>query len=68
MTIPDMGYLIENQCNVAPVILGNPCMNLFPMTSPLPPFVSIYCIGFINKDHKVQVIKYYLLNLLLMLI
>lgn len=59
MTIPDMGYLIVNQYNVVLVILGNLCMTFFLMTSPLPPSVSIFCIGFANKDHKVQVIKYY---------
>ncbi|KAI5384533.1 hypothetical protein KIW84_071509 [Lathyrus oleraceus] len=55
LTLPDMGYLIANRYNVVLVYLGNSCMTFFPMTSSHSPNVSIYCIGFINQNHWVQV-------------
>ncbi|KAI5400827.1 hypothetical protein KIW84_065620 [Lathyrus oleraceus] len=55
MSLPDMGYLIANRYNVVLVCLGNPCMTFFPMTSSHSPNVSIYCIGFVNRNHWVQV-------------
>ncbi|KAI5390399.1 hypothetical protein KIW84_075642 [Lathyrus oleraceus] len=55
LTLPDMDYLIANRYNVVLVCLGNPCMTFFPMTSSHSPNVSIYCIGFINQNHWVQV-------------
>ncbi|KAI5430110.1 hypothetical protein KIW84_034618 [Lathyrus oleraceus] len=55
MSLPDMGYLIVNRYNVVLVCLGNPCMTFFPMTSTHSPNVSIYCIGFVNRNHWVQV-------------
>ncbi|KAI5404175.1 hypothetical protein KIW84_051352 [Lathyrus oleraceus] len=33
----------------------NPCITFFPMTSSHSPNVSIYCIGFVNQNHWVQV-------------
>ncbi|KAI5414621.1 hypothetical protein KIW84_040197 [Lathyrus oleraceus] len=41
--------------NVVLVCLGNPCLTFFPMTSSHSPNVSIYCIGFVNQNHWVQV-------------
>jgi hypothetical protein len=55
LTLPDMGYLIANRYNVVLVCLGNLCMTFFPMTSSHSPNVSIYCIGFVNHNHWVQV-------------
>ncbi|KAI5430046.1 hypothetical protein KIW84_034574 [Lathyrus oleraceus] len=55
MSLPDMGYLIANRYNVVLVCLGNPCITFFPMTSSHSPNVSIYCIGFVNQNHWVQV-------------
>ncbi|KAI5399389.1 hypothetical protein KIW84_064662 [Lathyrus oleraceus] len=55
LSLPDMGYLIANRYNVVLVCLGNPCMTFFPMTSSHSPNVSIYCIGFVNHNHWVQV-------------
>ncbi|KAI5387086.1 hypothetical protein KIW84_073298 [Lathyrus oleraceus] len=55
MSLPDMGYLIVNRYNVVLVCLGNPCITFFPMTSSHSPNVSIYCIGFVNQNHWVQV-------------
>ncbi|XP_050880353.1 uncharacterized protein LOC127084029 [Lathyrus oleraceus] len=55
LTLPDIGYLIANRYNVVLVCLGNPCMTFFPMTSSHSPNVSIYCIGFVNQNHWVQV-------------
>ncbi|KAI5396348.1 hypothetical protein KIW84_062523, partial [Lathyrus oleraceus] len=55
MSLPDMGYLIANRYNVVLVCLGNQCMTFFPMTSSHSPNVSIYCIGFVNRNHWVQV-------------
>ncbi|KAI5402994.1 hypothetical protein KIW84_050554 [Lathyrus oleraceus] len=55
MSLPDMGYLIANHYNVVLVCLGNPCITFFPMTSSHSPNVSIYCIGFVNHNHWVQV-------------
>ncbi|KAI5427431.1 hypothetical protein KIW84_032738 [Lathyrus oleraceus] len=55
LTLPDMCYLIANRYNVVLVCLGNPCMTFFPMTSSHSPNVSIYCIGFVNQNHWVQV-------------
>ncbi|KAI5401505.1 hypothetical protein KIW84_066106 [Lathyrus oleraceus] len=55
MSLPDMGYLIANRYNVVLVCLGNPCMTFFPMTSSYSPNVSIYYIGFVNRNHWVQV-------------
>ncbi|KAI5442316.1 hypothetical protein KIW84_011402 [Lathyrus oleraceus] len=55
LSLPDMGYLITNRYNVVLVCLGNSCMTFFPMTSSHSPNVSIYCIGFVNHNHWVQV-------------
>ncbi|KAI5430951.1 hypothetical protein KIW84_035191 [Lathyrus oleraceus] len=55
MSLLDMGYLIANRYNVVLVCLGNSCMTFFPMTSSHSPNVSIYCIGFVNRNHWVQV-------------
>ncbi|KAI5427084.1 hypothetical protein KIW84_032494 [Lathyrus oleraceus] len=55
LTLPDMGSLIANHYNVVLVCLGKPCMTFFPMTSSHSPNVSIYCIGFVNQNHWVQV-------------
>ncbi|KAI5442679.1 hypothetical protein KIW84_011641 [Lathyrus oleraceus] len=55
MSLPDMGYLIANRYNVVLVCLGNPCITFFPMTSSHSSNVSIYCIGFVNHNHWVQV-------------
>ncbi|KAI5394304.1 hypothetical protein KIW84_061117 [Lathyrus oleraceus] len=55
LSLPDMGYLIANRYNVVLVCLGNLCMTFFPMTSSHSPNISIYCIGFVNHNHWVQV-------------
>ncbi|KAI5395777.1 hypothetical protein KIW84_062092 [Lathyrus oleraceus] len=55
LTLPNMGYLIANRYNVVLVCLGNLCMTFFLMTSSHSPNVSIYCIGFVNQNHWVQV-------------
>ncbi|CAK8560429.1 unnamed protein product [Lathyrus sativus] len=55
LTLPDMGYVIVNRYNVVLVCLGNECWTFFPMTTSFSPNVAIYCIGFVNRNHWVQV-------------
>ncbi|CAK8561903.1 unnamed protein product [Lathyrus sativus] len=55
LTLPDMGYVIANRYNVVLVCLGIECWTFFPMTSSFSPNASIYCIGFVNRNHWVQV-------------
>ncbi|XP_058749864.1 uncharacterized protein LOC131622860 [Vicia villosa] len=55
MTLPELGYLIANRYNVVLVSLGHPSLSYFPMTSAHSPNASIYCIGFVNGNHWVQV-------------
>ncbi|CAK8572478.1 unnamed protein product [Lathyrus sativus] len=55
LTLPDMGYVIENRYNVVLVCLGFECWTFFPMTTSFSPNVSFYCIGFVNTNHWVQV-------------
>ncbi|CAK8563829.1 unnamed protein product [Lathyrus sativus] len=55
MTLPDMGYMIAKQYNVILVSLGYPSLSLFPMMTSHSPNVPIYCIGFVNQNHWVQV-------------
>ncbi|CAK8544763.1 unnamed protein product [Lathyrus sativus] len=55
LTLPDMGYVIANGYNVVLVCLGIECWTFFPMTSSFSPNVAIYCIGFVNRNHWVQV-------------
>ncbi|XP_058751982.1 uncharacterized protein LOC131625104 [Vicia villosa] len=37
------------------LVIGNPSLSYFPMTSAYSPNASIYCIGFVNGNHWVQV-------------
>ncbi|CAK8536513.1 unnamed protein product [Lathyrus sativus] len=55
LTLPDMGYVITNRYNVVLVCLGIECWTFFPMTTSFSPNVAIYCIGFVNRNHWVQV-------------
>ncbi|CAK8533253.1 unnamed protein product [Lathyrus sativus] len=55
LTLPDMGYMIANRYNIVLVCLGIECWTFFPMTSSFSPNVAIYCIGFVNRNHWVQV-------------
>ncbi|CAK8534065.1 unnamed protein product [Lathyrus sativus] len=55
LTLPDMGYVIANRYNVVLVCLGIECWTFFPMTSSFSLNVAIYCIGFVNRNHWVQV-------------
>lgn len=55
MTLLDMGYVIANWYNVILVSLGYPSFTFFLMATSHSPNVSIYCIGFVNQDHWVQV-------------
>ena len=56
MTLPEMAYVIANRYNVIVVSLGFPSLTFFPMTTSHSPNVSIYCIGFVDGNHWVQVI------------
>ncbi|CAK8531757.1 unnamed protein product [Lathyrus sativus] len=55
LTLPDMGYMIANRYNVVLVCLGIECWTFFPMTTSFSPNAAIYCIGFVNGNHWVQV-------------
>ncbi|CAK8538509.1 unnamed protein product [Lathyrus sativus] len=55
LTLPDMGYVITNCYNIVLVCLGIECWTFFPMTTSFSPNVAIYCIGFVNRNHWVQV-------------
>ncbi|XP_058726299.1 uncharacterized protein LOC131597631 [Vicia villosa] len=55
MTLPELGYVIANRYNVVLVSLGHLSLSYFPMTSAHSPNASIYCIGFVNGNHWVQV-------------
>ncbi|XP_058750746.1 uncharacterized protein LOC131623740 [Vicia villosa] len=55
MTLLDMGYVIANRYNVVLVSLGYPGLSYFPKTSAHSPNAYIYCIGFLNGNHWVQV-------------
>ncbi|XP_058742218.1 PKS-NRPS hybrid synthetase cheA-like [Vicia villosa] len=55
MMLPELGYVIANRYNVVLVSLGHLSLSYFPMTSAHSPNASIYCIGFVNGNHWVQV-------------
>lgn len=55
LTIPEVGYLVANRYDVVLVCLSSLCLTFFPMTSSHSPSVSLYCIGFVNNNHWVQV-------------
>ncbi|CAK8567197.1 unnamed protein product [Lathyrus sativus] len=55
MTLPDIDHVIANWYNVILVSLGYPSLTFFPMTTSHSSNVSIYCIGFVNQNHWVQV-------------
>ncbi|XP_058732581.1 uncharacterized protein LOC131604110 [Vicia villosa] len=55
MTLPELGYVIANRYNVVLVSLGYLSLSYFPMTSAHSLNASIYCIGFVNGNHWVQV-------------
>ncbi|XP_058767246.1 uncharacterized protein LOC131640896 [Vicia villosa] len=55
MALPEFGYVIANRYNVVFVSLGHPSLSYFLMTSAHSPNASIYCIGFVNGNHWVQV-------------
>ncbi|CAK8534225.1 unnamed protein product [Lathyrus sativus] len=55
MTLLDMGYVMANQYDIILVSLGYPSLTCFPMTTSHSPNVSIYYIGFVNKNYLVQV-------------
>ncbi|XP_058725644.1 PKS-NRPS hybrid synthetase cheA-like [Vicia villosa] len=50
LTLPEMGYLIANRYNIILVLLGNPCLTFFPMTTTFSPSAPTYCIciGLVN--------------------
>ncbi|CAK8576751.1 unnamed protein product [Lathyrus sativus] len=55
LTLPDIGYMIANCYNVVFFYLGIECWTFFPVTTSFSPNVAIYCIGFVNRNHWVQV-------------
>ncbi|XP_058784219.1 uncharacterized protein LOC131658991 [Vicia villosa] len=55
LTLLEMGYLIANRYNVILVMLGNPCLTFFPMTTTFSPSAPTYCIGLVNKNHFLRV-------------
>ncbi|XP_058752962.1 PKS-NRPS hybrid synthetase cheA-like isoform X1 [Vicia villosa] len=55
LTLPEMGYLIANRYNIILVLLGNPCLTFFPMTTTFSPSAPTYCIGLVNRNHYLRV-------------
>ncbi|XP_050902790.1 uncharacterized protein LOC127115245 [Lathyrus oleraceus] len=52
---PNVLIMDKNRYNIILVSLGYNSLTLFPMTTSHSPNVSIYCIGFVNQDHWVQI-------------
>ncbi|XP_058749048.1 PKS-NRPS hybrid synthetase cheA-like [Vicia villosa] len=55
LTLPEMGYLIANRYNIILVLLGNPCLTFFPMTTTFSPSAPTYCIGLVNRNQFLRV-------------